>query len=87
MLVDDANQLGHQIRVGLHTGEVHISNQDLSGIAVTIASRVADLAQPNKVLTTTVTKGIVEGGDFSFEDWGEVDLKGVGKRYLVRLVD
>ncbi len=84
-LVDDARQLGHPIRVGVHTGEVHQSGQDLHGLAVTIASRVAAQAEAGEILTTTVIQGIVEGGDFEFSDWGVADLKGIGARQLVRL--
>lgn len=86
LLVNDANELGHPVRVGLHTGEVQWSDSDLHGMAVNIASRVADEAGAGEVLTTTVTQGIVEGGDYAFTDWGEADLKGIGKRHLVKLL-
>jgi hypothetical protein len=86
LLVQDASELGHPIRVGLHTGEVQWSDEDLHGMAVNIASRVADQADAGEVLTTTVTQGIVEGGDYAFSDWGEADLKGIGTRMLVRLL-
>ena len=86
LLVRDANELGHPVRVGLHTGEVQSTDSGLHGLAMTIASRVADQAGAGEVLTTTVTQGIVEGGDHKFSDWGEADLKGVGTRKLVRLV-
>jgi pimeloyl-ACP methyl ester carboxylesterase len=86
LLVQDASQLGHPIRVGLHTGEAQWSGEDLHGMAVNIASRVTDQADAGEVLTTTVTQGIVEGGDYTFTDWGEADLKGIGTRKLVRLV-
>jgi pimeloyl-ACP methyl ester carboxylesterase len=86
LLVNNASKLGHPIRVGVHTGEVQWSDEDLHGIAVNIASRVADQADAGEVLTTTVTQGIVEGGDYAFTDWGEVDLKGIGTRKLVRLL-
>jgi pimeloyl-ACP methyl ester carboxylesterase len=86
LLVKDANELGHPVRVGLHTGEVQWSNNDLHGMAVNIASRVSDQADAGEVLTTTVTQGIVEGGDYTFTDWGETELKGIGARKLVRLL-
>jgi len=86
LLVLDASELGHPIRVGLHTGEVQWSDEDLHGMAVNIASRVADQADAGEVLTTSVTQGIVEGGDYAFSDRGEVDLKGIGTRKLVRLL-
>jgi class 3 adenylate cyclase len=86
LLVQDASALGHPIRVGLHTGEVQWSDEDLHGMAVNIASRVADQADAGEVLTTTVTQGIVEGGNYAFTDWGETDLKGIVTRKLVRLL-
>jgi pimeloyl-ACP methyl ester carboxylesterase/class 3 adenylate cyclase len=86
LLVEDANKLGHPIRAGLHTGEAQWSDKDLHGMAVNIASRVADQANAGEVLTTIVTQGIVEGGDYTFTDWGETDLKGIGTRRLVRLI-
>jgi class 3 adenylate cyclase len=86
LLVQEANDIGHPIRVGLHTGEIQWSGGDIHGMAVNIASRVADQAHAEEVLTTSVTQGIVEGGDYSFADWGEVDLKGIGTRKLVRLI-
>lgn len=55
-------------------------------MAVNIASRVADKADSGEVLTTNVTQGTVEGGDYAFTDWGDADLKGIGTRKLVRLV-
>ena len=86
LIVQEANELGHPIRVGLHTGEIQWSGGDMHGMAVNIASRVADQAGAGEVLTTNVTQGIVEGGDYDFTDWGEVDLKGIGTRRLVRLL-
>ena len=85
LLVEDARQLGHPIRAGLHTGEVQWSGNDLHGMAVNIAARVADHAGPGEVLTTSVTQGIVEGGDFEFSEHGQFELKGIGARELVKL--
>jgi class 3 adenylate cyclase len=43
---DGVEALGLQVRAGLHTGEVEMADDDLSGIAVHIASRVATMAKP-----------------------------------------
>ena len=81
----DAYQPSHPIRAGLHTREAHQSGEDVHGLAVTIASRVAGEPKAGEILTTVVVQGIVEGGDIEFTDWGESNLKGIGVRRLVRL--
>ena len=57
----------------------------LLGICLNAAARVVAEAGPDEVLTTELVKGLVEGGGFEFEDAGEFDLKGIGRRRLVRL--
>ena len=85
-LVKGARIQGLQIRAGLHAGEVYQVGERLIGICVNAAARVADRAGAGEVLTTEIVRGLVEGGDFNFEDAGEFDLKGIGTRRLVRLV-
>jgi pimeloyl-ACP methyl ester carboxylesterase/class 3 adenylate cyclase len=68
---------GVQLRAGLHTGEVEPHGEGYSGIAVTIGSRVADLAGPGEVLVSSTVKDLVVGSALSFEDRGVHDLKGV----------
>ena len=69
--------LGIEVRTGLHTGEVELSEQDVRGIAVHIASRVAGLAQPGETLVSRTVKDLVAGSGIAFEDMGAHDLKGV----------
>jgi class 3 adenylate cyclase len=66
-----------EIRVGIHTGECELIGDDVAGMAVHIASRLADLAAPGEVLTSGTVFGTVVGGPFSFEDRGFRELKGV----------
>jgi class 3 adenylate cyclase len=47
------------------------------GIAVTIAERVAALAQPGEVIVSSTVKDIVAGSGIEFEERGEHDLDGV----------
>jgi pimeloyl-ACP methyl ester carboxylesterase len=68
---------GVELRAGLHTGEVEPHGGGYSGIAVTIGSRVADLAGPGEVLVSSTVKDLVVGSALSFEDRGLHDLKGV----------
>jgi len=85
-MVEAARAQGLQLRAGLHAGEVYQVGERLLGICVNAAARVADHAGPNEILTTEIVRGLVEGGDFRFEDVGEFDLRGIGSRRLVRLV-
>lgn len=74
---DSVQQLGIDIRVGLHTGEVEMIDDKASGIAVHIGARVAAAAQAREVLTSGTTKDLVIGSGLSFKDRGEHILKGV----------
>ena len=71
------NDLGIDVRVGLHTGECEVRGDDLGGLAVHIAARVATLACPGDVLVSSTVKDLVVGSGIEFEDRGEHQLKGV----------
>lgn len=74
---DAARQLGLDIRVGVHTGEVEKRGDDIGGIAVHIASRVQAEAEPGTVLVSRVVTDLVGGSGLSFTPQGEHELKGV----------
>ncbi|MEH2504124.1 class 3 adenylate cyclase [Bradyrhizobium sp. AZCC 1578] len=69
--------LGLQVRAGLHTGEIEITDTDLSGIAVHIASRVATMAKPGQVLVSNTVRDLVAGSNIRFHDEGSHSLKGI----------
>jgi pimeloyl-ACP methyl ester carboxylesterase/class 3 adenylate cyclase len=69
--------LGLEIRVGLHTGEVELAGDAIRGIAVHIGARVASMAEPSEVLVSSTVKDLVAGAALEFEDRGERGLKGV----------
>lgn len=70
-------QLGVQIRAGLHTGEVERRGEDVSGIAVHLAQRVQGRAEPGEILVSRTVVDLVAGSDLRFEGMGEHELKGV----------
>jgi class 3 adenylate cyclase/pimeloyl-ACP methyl ester carboxylesterase len=76
-----ARELGVEVRVGIHTGECELIGEDVGGMAVHIASRVAGLAGPDEVLVSGTVFGTVVGGPFGFEERGFHDLKGVPGRW------
>ena len=65
------------IRAGVHTGEIELRGDDVSGISVNIASRIADQAGENEVLTSDLTRQLMIGSRASFHDRGEFKLRGV----------
>ena len=69
--------LGVRTRAGVHTGEVELRGDDLSGLAVHIASRVTDRAEAGEVLVSHTVKDLTIGADLDFVPRGEHELKGV----------
>ncbi len=76
-------ELELEVRIGIHTGECELIGDDVGGMAVHIASRIAGLAGPGEVLVSGTVFGTVVGGPFVFEDRGFHELKGVPGRWPV----
>jgi class 3 adenylate cyclase len=74
---DEAEQLGIQLRVGLHTGEIELLGDDIGGVTVSIGARVAALAGPAEVLVSRTVTDLVAGSGIAFNNRGEHELKGV----------
>ncbi len=79
--------LGLQVRTGLHTGECELIGDDVGGIAVHIAARVAATAEPNEVLVSSTVRDIVAGSGLRFADRGVHSLKGVPGEWRLFLVE
>jgi class 3 adenylate cyclase len=82
-----ARDLGIEVRAGLHTGEVEMRGDDVSGIAVHLAQRVSALAGPNEVLVSRTVVDLVAGSGIEFEDRGEHELKGVAGTWRLFAVE
>jgi len=76
-VVAGAQQLGIDLRAGLHTGEIQLLGDDIGGIAVNIAARVAGEAGSGEVLVSRTVTDLVAGSGLEFDDRGERELKGV----------
>jgi class 3 adenylate cyclase len=86
-LVAGAGALGLELRAGLHTGECERMGDDVGGMAVHIAARVAAMAAPSEVLASGTTYGTVVGSGLRFEDRGAHALKGVPGRWPLFALD
>ena len=69
--------LGIEVRVGLHTGEIELDGDDITGVAVAIGARICALAGDGQVLVSSTVKDLVVGSGLTFDDRGEQALKGV----------
>jgi class 3 adenylate cyclase len=74
---DGVRALGLEVRAGLHTGEVEMLGDKVSGLAVHIGARVAAAAGPGEVLVSSTVKDLVAGSGLRFQDRGVRTLKGV----------
>jgi class 3 adenylate cyclase len=76
-VADAIGDQGLQIRIGVHAGEVELMGDDIGGIAVHIAARVASMAGPDEVLVSAALPPLVVGSDIQFYERGEQQLRGV----------
>jgi class 3 adenylate cyclase len=76
-VVAAVGDVGLQVRAGVHTGEVEIRGNDLAGISVHIAARVAGLAEGGELLVSGTVRDLLVGSGIDFEARGEQVLKGV----------
>ncbi len=80
-VLDAAPPLGLELHAGLHTGECEIVGDDVGGMAVHIAARVAALAGPGEILASGTAYGTVVGSGLTFEFRGDHELRGVPGRW------
>ena len=81
-----ADRLGIQIRAGVHTGEVELSDDSLTGLALHIGARVLAEAGPGEIVVTATTHDLTADAGLAYEPRGSVVLRGVtGARNLYAL--
>jgi class 3 adenylate cyclase len=70
------------IRVGIHSGEVVVSDDQVRGLAVHAAARIVDQAGSGEVLLSRTTRDLAEGATgLTFESRGRYRLKGLEQEY------
>jgi class 3 adenylate cyclase len=80
-ITEAASSLGLEVRIGLHSGEVELMEEDVGGIAVHIAARVGALAAAGEVLVSSTVKDLVAGSGIRFVDRGARHLKGISDEW------
>ena len=85
-LRDELARDDFEVRVGVHVGDVDRRGDDISGLAVHIASRVMARAGAGEIHVTASVVAAMAGQAVLFEDGGRHELKGVpGSWELFRL--
>jgi class 3 adenylate cyclase len=70
------------IRVGIHSGEVALTAEHVSGVAVHAAARIIGEARPDEVLVSGTTRDLAEGAaGLAFEPRGRHRLKGLEREH------
>jgi class 3 adenylate cyclase len=81
-----AEQLGLEIRVGVHTGEVEIIGGNVRGVAVHAAARIMSAAGAGEVFVSSTTADLLEGSGVELDALPAQELKGLpGARVLYRV--
>ena len=78
--------LGIEVRAGIHTGEMELRGDDVAGLAVHIAARVAALAGPSEVLVSRTVRDLVAGTGIEFQHRGVHTLKGIPDQWQIYAV-
>ena len=80
--------LGLCVRSGIHTGEVHLNGNEITGIAAHIAARIAAIALPSEVVVSSTVRDLAAASPLNFVDRGAYLLRGVPEEthlYSMRL--
>jgi class 3 adenylate cyclase len=78
---------GIAVRAGVHTGECERRGDDLAGLTVNIAARVAAEAASGEVLVSRTVRDLVVGSEIRLVDKGAHELKGVPETWQLFAVE
>jgi class 3 adenylate cyclase len=76
-IADTIAPLGIALRSGIHIGEVHLRREEISGLAVHTAARIAATARPGEACVSKTVRDLVAGSGLVFEDRGIHRLRGL----------
>lgn len=75
--IENMKNIGLDIRCSLHVGEIVWRNDDITGIAVNIASRILDRCESGNVVISKNLRDLLGRSEFAIEELGDYSLKGV----------
>jgi len=85
-IVAEGKRLGLGVRAGVHAGDCERRGDDVLGLTVHVAARVAALAGAGEVLVTGTVRDMVLGSALAFADRGRQTLRGVPEEWALYVV-
>ena len=76
-VLESVDEIGVDLRIGIHTGECEIAGDKLRGIAVHVGARVAAVAGSGEILVSQTVRELLAGSIIEFGDRGLHELKGI----------
>ena len=73
--VEAQGRMGLPVRMGLHTGEAELRNDDYFGTTLNRAARVMDAGHGGQILVSSVTASLLDG--VALTDLGLFEMKGL----------
>ena len=74
----------HQVRIGIHLGDIILEDDDAFGDGVNIASRIQSITDPGGIyISESVYKAVISRSDHPIHDLGEINLKNIA--YPIRI--
>ena len=83
---DRMKEIGFRSRAAIHIGECEKRADGLSGLAISLASRLLDLAEAGEIIASRTVRDLVVGSGLTFEERGEaglIDVPGTWQFYTV----
>lgn len=66
-----------EVRIGINSGEPVVQDDQFYGLAVNLAKRLCDAADPGAIFVSDVVRGLTIGKAFEFQSLGEQTVKGM----------
>jgi class 3 adenylate cyclase len=74
---DALGKRGLIVRSGLHTGEIEMRDNDVTGLAVHISSRISGMAKQAGILVSRTVVDLTGGSGITYDALGEFELRGI----------
>ena len=70
-------QSGLDVRAAIHTGECEQRDDDFSGLAIELSSRLLNHAGPGVIIVSRTVRDLVVGSGLAFKEHGEMEASGL----------